>query len=90
MLLASEPSPEMFGSLPNISGTSKLISSLHLEDSFDGAIKHRKTSLSGGTASIGSGFVNGQIDFDASQSNSIYAGTSLQTSALQCLVCIKF
>lgn len=74
---------------PNISGTSKLIPSLYLEDSFDGAIKHRKTSLSGGTASIGSGFVNGQIDFDASQDDATYAYDKLQVASLQALACIK-
>lgn len=74
---------------PNIVGTSKLIVSLHLEDAFDGAIKQRKATLSGGTASTGAGFVNGQIDFDASQDDATYAHDKLQVSALQTLVCIK-
>lgn len=79
----------MFGSPPNITGTSKLIPSLHLEDTFDGAIKQRKTTLSGGNASIGSGFVNGQIDFDASQDDATYAYDKLQVASLQTLACIK-
>lgn len=75
--------------LPNITGTSKLIPSLYLEDTFDGALKQRKTTLSGGNASVGSGFVNGQLDFDASQDDATYAYNKLQVASLQALACIK-
>lgn len=40
-------------------------------------------------AASGQGTYSYDLGFDASQSNSIYAGASLQASALQCLVCIK-
>ena len=35
---------------------------------------------------------NGQngVTFDASQSNSIYSGTTVQVASLQTLICIKF
>ena len=35
------------------------------------------------------GYGSYALDLDASQSNSLYSGSTLQTSALQCLVCIK-
>ena len=66
-----------------------MIPSLYLEDTFDGALKQRKTTLSGGNASVGSGFVNGQLDFDASQDDATYAYNKLQVASLQALACIK-
>ena len=36
-----------------------------------------------------SGYGSYVLDLDASQSNNLYSGSTLQTSALQCLVCIK-
>lgn len=52
--------------------------------------RQHRVPLSGGTASIGSGFVNGQFDFDASQDDATYAYDKLQVASLQTLACIKF
>lgn len=61
--------------LPNITGTSKLMPGLYLNNNFDGAIKMSSSSLSAGDAGAGSGYNKAQIFFDASKSNPIYGAS---------------
>ena len=42
-----------------------------------------------GAGSIGKRYVETNINFDASSGNALFSGTSLQSSAVQCLPCIR-
>ena len=77
--------------LPNITGTSKLMPGLYLNNDFDGAIKMATCSWSGGTAAAGEGYNKAQIFFDASQSNGIYgASATVQPPTISLTPQIKY
>ena len=90
MLLASEPSPEMFGSLPNITGTSKYQTAVLPTDPYqDGALKTQSRGT-GDHADIGGGFLQTIVTLDASLGSSYYvASAKPQVASIQALVCIK-
>ena len=83
-------SPAMFGCDPNITGffNAYALEIGTQEDRagvfLDSIQKSRKAQQSNGS---GQGSV--QIDFKASNGNSIYSGENIQIPALQCLACIK-
>ena len=74
---------------PNIEGETGYFPAVK-QDGYEGSgalsIKGRGT---GNSASIGGGFPQNILYFDASESNDIYSGTGVQVAALQVLVCIK-
>ena len=77
--------------LPNIYGTSKYNLAVLPENPYiEGALKTQIRTDSGSDGAGGSGFKQTVLTFDASTANEIYSGTTLQTSALQVLCCIKF
>ena len=77
--------------LPNITGASKLLPGLYLNNDFDGAIKTVTCSWSGGDAAAGSGYNKAQLFFDASQSNDIYgANVTVQPPSISLLPQIKY
>lgn len=80
----------MFGSLPNITGD--------VQAQNDIGIPNTRSYATGAFVAGDSrpnkldtiaGYGSYVLDLDASQSNNLYSGSTLQTSALQCLVCIK-
>lgn len=77
--------------LPNITGTSKLMPGLYLNNDFDGAIKMTACSWSGENAGFGAGYNKSQIIFDASQSNGIYgASATVQPPTISLTPQIKY
>ena len=78
--------------LPNTTGSTKGIAYGRNSGSFTGVFKgtSEEASLNANISTASTGWPVAWIDFSAHDSNSIYAGSSLQPSALQILACIKF
>lgn len=77
--------------LPNITGASKLMPGLYLNNDFDGAIKMTACSWSGENAGSGAGYNKAQIFFDASRSNAIYGNSdTVMPNALQLIPQIRY
>lgn len=94
MLLASEPSPEMFGFRPNIDGVAQWQFGGYVDSFnpyFSGALYAEPDTKRPGTTD-GANYSAGHpgIGFDASRCSSEYVNDAqLQPQALQVLVCIK-
>ena len=79
----------MFGSPPNIEGETGYFPAVKQNEYEDSGALSTKGRGTGNSASIGGGFPQNILYFDASESNDIYSGTGVQVSALQVLACIK-
>lgn len=80
----------MFGSLPNITGTSKYPLAVLPENPFlDGALKTENRVNPGQDGAAGSGYKQTIISLTASDADATYSGIKLQPSALSVLCCIK-
>lgn len=82
-------SPEMFGRDPNIDGVINLEQNL-ITGSDDGAIYTNPEKHYGHWHADGGSQFAMSLIFSAQRANAAYSGESIQASALQCLICIKF
>lgn len=75
--------------LPNIEGETGYFPAVKESGRVDVGALSIKSRGTGNSASIGGGFPQNILYFDASESDAIYSGTGVQIAALQVLTCIK-
>ena len=81
--------PSMFGLNPNIEGEAGYFPAVKQDGYESSGALSTKGRGTGNSASIGGGFPQNILNFDASQDDATYAYDKLQVASLQVLACVK-